>query len=620
MSKKNYDDLARQIMEKVGGVENIISLTHCVTRLRFKLRDNSKADKESLKNLNGVLSIIEGNGQFQVVVGPMVEGIYETINKLFPLGSNSDKEEVKEKQTGNRITRMFNSMAAIAQPMVIALAGAGMIKALLIILTNTLGIMSNESSTYKILASASNSVFYFMPLFLAYTSAVYFKCNPFISLAIVSALLEPNFTGLIKNNGDIASFFGIPVVLMKYQGTFIAPILSIYVYSKLELVLKKYIHKNIEIFALSLVALLVMVPLTVIVIGPIGVQLADSLGIVMNYLSDKSGLLSGLVIGAGWTFLVMIGIHWGVVPIMIGNLSTYGYDIVRPMIAAATFAGAGVALGVALRSKNKETKAFALSTTVPALLGGITEPIVYGILMKYKKQFLPLIIAGGVGGAFMGAMKTKAIAYVFPALTTLPAFAGPTFIYYIIGIAISFFLGAILAYIVGTEEKKTENLDKSINKSTNNQEIILNSCINGEIVPLEKVNDEAFSSKLLGDGIGIYPREGILYAPYDGVAEAVFPTGHAIILETINGKNILMHIGINTVELDGKYFKPLIKQGDKVVKGQKLVEFDIKEIEKAGYDPTTIMLVTEMKDNEVVSTEFTGEIFKDNKLLTLRSV
>lgn len=620
MSKKNYENLSRQIIENVGGLENIINLTHCVTRLRFKLKDDSKANKESLKNLSEVLSIIEGNGQFQVVVGPMVEDLYNTILKLFPIGNTKIAESSPEKQTGNIITRMFNAMAAIAQPMVIALAGAGMIKALLIILSNSLGILSNDSSTYKILASASNSVFYFMPLFLAYTSAVYFKCNPFVSLAIVSALLEPNFTGLIKNNGDMANFFGLPVVLMKYQGTFIAPILSVYVYSKLELILKKYIPKNIEIFALSFVALIIMVPLTVMVLGPIGVYLADYLGIAMNFLSDKNGLLSGLIIGAGWTFLVMIGVHWGVVPIMLGNLSNYGYDIVRPMIAAATFAAAGVALGVALKTKNRETKAFAFSTTVPALLGGITEPIVYGILVRYKKPFIALIVAGGIGGAFMGAMKTKAIAYVFPALTTLPAFAGPTFIYYIIGISISFFLGAILAYIIGIEEKKTENLDIKSKGISKTEEMILNSCINGSIVPLENVEDKAFSSRTIGDGVGIYPKEGVLYAPYDGIAEVVFPTGHAIILETKNGKNILMHIGINTVELEGNFFRPLIKQGDSVVKGQKLVEFNIKEIEKAGYNPTTIMLITELNEKEKVSVEITKEILKDNRLLTLRSV
>jgi len=242
------------------------------------------------------------------------------------------------------------------------------------------------------------------------------------------------------------------VVLMKYSGTLVPAIIAVLVYSKLEKLLKKFIPKSIELFALSFAALIIMVPLSVIVIGPVGVYLANAMGSFVNFMSAQNGLLTGLIIGGGWTLLVMIGIHWGVAPIMINNISTYGYDFIRPMVAAATFASAGAAFGVFMKAKRKETKAFALSTVVPALLGGVTEPIVYGISLKYKKPFIAQIIGGALAGAFMGAMHTKAFVYVFPALTTLPAFFGDTFVYYIIGIALAFTITAILTWILGIDE------------------------------------------------------------------------------------------------------------------------------------------------------------------------
>ena len=276
MAKKNYDSLAKEVVEKVGGVENINSLFHCVTRLRFKLKDSSKADREAINDIQGVLSVVEGNGQFQVVIGNHVTDVFDTVLKLFPeiKSEAMNTNDVEEKPSGNILTRMFNTMSSIFNPIIIALAGAGMIKALLVILT-TYGFMDNTGSTYKILSAAGNSVFYFLPLFLAFSTAKTFKVNQFIAVAIVGALMEPNFAGLMKATGDVVDFFGIPVVLMGYSGTVIPAILTIWVYSYVEKFLKKFIPKSIEIFTLSAVALLVMVPLAVMVIGPIGVTLGN---------------------------------------------------------------------------------------------------------------------------------------------------------------------------------------------------------------------------------------------------------------------------------------------------------------------------------------------------------
>lgn len=594
---KDYGKLSQEIIDGVGGEQNIISLYHCVTRLRFKLKDETiaKINKEKIQKLPGVLSIVESNGQFQVVIGNEVADVYQYIMDKYKiksaLGSDSDNPnegEAEEKKSGNLLIRFFNVISSIFNPIIIALAGAGMTKALLVLLSQY-HILDADGSTYKILSAAGNSVFYFLPLFLAISAARVFKVNQFVSLAIVASLLEPNFVGLVTENGTTVDFLGIPTVLMTYSGTVIPAIVAIYVYSHLEKILKRFIPKSIQIFALSMVALLIMVPLTAMVIGPIGVGLGNGLGSMMNLISSKSGLLAGLIIGAGWTFLVMLGIHWGIVPIMINNLATYGFDTLRPMIAAATFASAGVALGVYLRSRNKGTKSLALTSLVPALLGGITEPIVYGLSVRYKRPLIAQAIAGGIMGAFMGAMQTKAIVYVFPALTTLPAFLGDTFIYYVIGIAGAFILSAVLTYFIGIKE---EEQDSTINKKAAEGKMELP--VIGHAISLDDVNDEVFSSRAMGDGIAIVPTKGILYSPFDGKVEFAFPTGHAFGLKSNTGVEMLLHIGINTVELNGKGFNAKVKVGDSVEKGQILGEFDLEAIKNAGYDPTTMMIFTNL--------------------------
>lgn len=594
--KKDLGSLAKQVIEQVGGEENIVSLYHCITRLRFKLKDESivKQNTERIKKISGVLSVVEANNQYQVVIGNDVADVFQYIMSNYNIKSalgNDDSEQLADKdKSGNILLRFFNTLSSIFNPIIMPLAGAGMIKALLVVLT-TYNVMSNESSTYSILSAAGNSVFYFLPLFLAYSAARVFRANPFISVAIVAALLEPNFTALIDGNGTQVDFLGIPAILMTYSGTVIPGIIAVFVYSKFEILLKKFIPKSLEIFLLPMVALLVMVPLTVLIIGPIGVTLGDGVGNAMNFMSEQSGILAGLIIGAGWTFLVMFGIHWGVVPIMINNLAVYGYDIIRPMVAAATFASAGVALGVFLRSRNKQTKSLALSSIGPVLLGGITEPIVYGLAVRFKRPLIASTIAGGIAGAFMGAMKTKAIVYVFPALTTLPAFFGDTFVYYIIGITLAFALAAILTYILGFKEGIESG---ELEDATEDYTVV--SPVDGDIIPLESVKDPAFAGKAMGDGIAIQPTNGVIKAPFSGTVEVVFPTKHAIGLKSASGIEVLIHIGIDTVELNGKFFNLSVAQGDTIIAGQVIGDFNIGAIEEKGFATTTMVVVTNMSD------------------------
>ncbi len=584
--KKDYTKLADDIVSYVGGQENVISLYHCITRLRFKLKDTSiaKVNKDKIEKLTGVLSVVEANGQFQVVIGSDVSDVFQTILANYHIKNaldNTEDDDVESNKTGNIVIRFFNTLSAIFNPIIIALAGAGMLKALLVVFT-TYHLLSNQDSTYKILAAAGNRVFYFLPLFLAISAARIFKANMFISLAIVASLLEPNFVSMVVKNGTTVDFFGIPTVLMGYSGTVIPAIIAIYVYAHLEKLLKKFIPKSMEIFALSLVALIIMVPLTVLVIGPIGVMLGDGLGNAMNFISGESGLLAGLLIGGGWTFLVMMGIHWGVVPIMVNNLALHGYDTLRPMIAAATFASAGVALGVFLKSRNKETKGLALSSLLPALLGGITEPIVYGLSVKYKKPLIAQVIVGGLVGAFMGALQVKAIVYVFPALTTLPAFFGPTFIYYGIGITVAFFGTALLTYLLGlgeTDETTSDSLSVALP-------------LRGDVIPLSDVNDPVFSTLAMGNGFAIYPERGDILAPITGEIITVFPTGHAFGIRSALGTELLVHIGLNTVDLSKGTFNISVKKGDQVKKGQQIGTANLAEIKEKNYDPTTMVIFT----------------------------
>src|SRR5574341_2388536 len=584
--KKDYTKLADDIVSYVGGQENVISLYHCITRLRFKLKDTSiaKVNKDKIEKLTGVLSVVEANGQFQVVIGSDVSDVFQTILANYHIKNaldNTEDDDVESNKTGNIVIRFFNTLSAIFNPIIIALAGAGMLKALLVVFT-TYHLLSNQDSTYKILAAAGNSVFYFLTLFLAISASRIFKANMFISLAIVASLLEPNFVSMVVKNGTTVDFFGIPTVLMGYSGTVIPAIIAIYVYAHLEKLLKKFIPKSMEIFALSLVALIIMVPLTVLVIGPIGVMLGDGLGNAMNFISGESGLLAGLLIGGGWTFLVMMGIHWGVVPIMVNNLALHGYDTLRPMIAAATFASAGVALGVFLKSRNKETKGLALSSLLPALLGGITEPIVFGLSVKYKKPLIAQVIVGGLVGAFMGALQVKAIVYVFPALTTLPAFFGPTFIYYGIGITVAFFGTALLTYLLGlgeTDETTSDSLSVALP-------------LRGDVIPLSDVNDPVFSTLAMGNGFAIYPERGDILAPITGEIITVFPTGHAFGIRSALGTQLLVHIGLNTVDLSKGTFNISVKKGDQVKKGQQIGTANLAEIKEKNYDPTTMVIFT----------------------------
>lgn len=607
-----YNRFAKEIVKLVGGDQNISSLVHCATRLRFKLKDHAKADKSALQSLNGVLGVVESGGQFQVVVGGHVADVYKEITKMTNVGAAADSSDEPKGSIGSRI---FEVISRSFSPLLGALAGAGMLKALLTILTMT-GLLSTESGTYFILSAAGNAVFYFLPVFLGITLAIKLGANPYVGGTIGAALLEPNFTGLLAA-GKSTDFIGIPVILMNYSSSVFPVFIAVCIYAVLEKFLKKTIHKDLQMFLVPMLSLAIIVPLTVIAFGPFGVYAGNAIGAAIDFLSTKSGIFTGAVVGAGWTFLTLFGLHWGLVPIILDQLA-HGGSTLGAMLAAAPLAQAGLAFGVFLRTKDKSLKTLSGSTLVPGLLSGVTEPILYGLMMRYKRTISYVIISAAVGGAIIGMFGVKAVVYAFPSVLSIPAFA-PMGIY-IIGIGIAFACAALMALLLGFEDKK-QNKVEADNKVEAGQPLMKKEAIvsplTGAIKALNEVDDQVFASEAMGKGIAIEPTVGKVFAPVNGVVSILFPTGHATGITSEEGAEILIHVGIDTVQLEGKYFSPKVQQGDRVKKGDLLVEFDIEKIKEAGYQVTTPVIITNTNQYMDIVKTHQEKVKANEGLLTL---
>ena len=452
----DFKKTAQGILDNVGGSENISNMTHCATRLRLNLKDPSKANDEAVKAVDSVVNVVKKAGQYQILIGTEVPHVYDEFEILVKGSGNISLDE----GTSNNesvISKIFSSISAIFAPLLPALAGSGILRGLLILAVQ-LGLISEGGGTYTILSSASMAVFYFLPVLLAFTSAKRFGASPYISALIGAALLHPDFLALMGTigNGATTSFLGIPAVLMNYNSTVVPIILSIWAFSFLYKWLDKHIPETLKLVIVPLVSLAVMVPLTVIVIGPIGVYSGEAIANLVNWLIERSGMLTGIVIGGGWSVLVSFGVHWAINPIMINNISQNGFDYICPLTFACNFAVIGTAIGVYLKARNNKLKNFALTGVVTIALSAIIEPTLFGMLVKNKKLFLAQIISGAIGGAYLGLMKVVTNAFVFGSVTTFPAFIvdNANIINGIIGLAISVVIGAILGYIFTNKEDK----------------------------------------------------------------------------------------------------------------------------------------------------------------------
>lgn len=453
----NFQLAAKEILEHVGGKDNLVNMTHCATRLRLTLKDSSKANNESIKEIDGVVGIVNKAGQYQLLIGTEVPKLYDEFEALVTGGDGSVHLNTSDENSGTIISSIFSAISAIFAPLLPALAGSGILRGLLILAVQT-GILSENSGTYSILNVASMSVFYFLPILLAFTSARRFGASPYLSALIGAALLNPEFIALMGNtgNGAMTSFLKIPVVLMNYNSTVVPIILSIWAFSYLYKFLDRTVPETLKLVVIPLISLSVMIPLTVIVIGPLGVYSGEAVAQVVNWLIERSSILTGVLIGGGWSVLVSLGIHWAVNPIMINNVSTYGFDYIVPFTFACNFAVIGTTIGVYLKARNKKLRSFAATGLVTIALSAIIEPVLFGLLVKNKKLFLAQIIGGAVGGAYLGLTKVVTNAFVFGSVTTFPAFVtdkSSNFIQAMIGLGISLVLSAILAYMFTDREE-----------------------------------------------------------------------------------------------------------------------------------------------------------------------
>ena len=622
-----YNELAKEIVKNIGGKENVISLTHCITRLRFKLKDESIAKDDVLKNMSGIVTVMKSGGQYQVVIGNHVPEVYADVCELIDIDNLSSNEEPKK--SGRLLDRGIDIVSGIFQPILGIMAACGMVKGLNALFI-ALGLYSDTSGGALIINAIGDGLFTFLPLFLGYTSAKKFGLKPMIGLVIGAIMCYPGIqSGAISSMGDAMytlftgtmfespvyiSFFGIPVISIDYTGTVIPVILSVYFASKCEKVFNKFVPDLVKFFFVPMLTLLVALPITFIVIGPIATFGSTIISEFVFAVRDFSPLIAGAIVGFTWQILVIFGMHWGFIPVYINNIMTNGYDNVMMPFFACTFATSAVVLAIFFKTKDKKIKEMALPNFISGVFG-VTEPAIYGILLPLKKPFIISCITGGIGGAFYGFFNLRKFMVGGMGIFELPAMIEPdgamgNLIVALLGIVISMVVGFVLTMIFYKDKEKVEEVMEIVEENNNEvksnslKKVVISSPIKGETIKLEDIEDAAFATGVLGQGLAIKPTEGKVVAPVSGEVTTLFPSLHAIGITSDEGVEILIHVGLDTVQLEGKGFKAHVKQGDKIVKGQELVTFDIDFIQESGYSIVTPVVVTNYNDYfEIAATE-----------------
>ena len=574
------------------------------------MKDGSKFQKEKLEKLSYVLKVLVSGGQYQVVIGPNVDAYYDAIFAVAKIegGNNTTLQSTEKVKLSDKILKVISGAFS---PLIPLMAGSGMIKALLTLFT-TIGVMSDSSSTYLILSAAGNACFYFMPVFLGITISKQLKANAFVGGAIGAALLEPNFTGLLSAEGAV-NFLGIPVTPIDYQATIFPIFIAILVYAYLDKSLRKVTPQSLQYFLVPMVCLMIMVPFTVILFGPVGTTIGNYVSSFVMWLFSISGTLAGIVLGAAYPFLTMLGLHWGFTPITLQNLDQFGGDIIEGVCVCAVWAQMGIALGSYLKAqKNSKLKSIAGPTFITGFFAGVTEPILYSIVMEYKRLMVVVAISGACGGAIAGTLGVTMDAYVFHNIFSAAVMSYSPIWAYAIAVLTSLAVATILTYtwgLSGLDEEKAQDLQametesKSL-KPSDVKMISVVSPLDGDVIELKEVDDEVFASGVTGKGVAIVPTNNVVVSPVEGTVSVLFPSKHAVGITTKDGVELLVHIGLNTVMLNGEGFTAFVKQGDKVVCGQKLLEFDKKFILSKGYSLQSPVLVTNADQfNDIVMNE-----------------
>ncbi|AYV72380.1 MULTISPECIES: beta-glucoside-specific PTS transporter subunit IIABC [Niallia] len=617
-----YEQLAKDIIANVGGKENVSSVVHCITRLRFKLKDESKANTEVLKNMDDVVTVMKSGGQYQVVIGNHVPDVYKAVVSV---GGFQNQQPVEEEEgpKGSLFNRFIDMISSIFTPVLGILAASGMIKGFNALFLST-KLLTESSGTYQILNATGDALFYFLPIFLGYTAIKKFGGTPFIGMAIGAALVYPTlstlttgdplytlFGGTLFESPVHVTFLGIPVILMSYSSSVIPIILSTFFASKVEKWLRSVIPDVVKTFIVPLFTLVIVVPVTFLVIGPIATWASTLIGQGSLYLYNLSPVIAGLLLGGFWQVIVIFGLHWGLVPISINNVATLGYDTILSPVFAASFAQIGAVLAILIKTKNQKLKTLSYPAFISGIFG-VTEPAIYGITLPLKKPFIISCIAASIGGAIAGLTDIKGYIVGGLGIFGLPSYITPEGINMNLwGAVISITVGFIVAFLltlffggINKGQNSTGNTTASnqVAATKVEKEEVL-SPLKGEVKPLSEVKDEAFASGALGHGIAIEPSEGKLYAPADGTVSALFPTKHAIGITTDTGADILIHIGMDTVQLEGKHFIVHTTQGELVKKGQLLIEFDMDEIANSGKLLTTPIVITNYREFHLEMTD-----------------
>lgn len=588
---------SKLILKAVSGESNVKTIVHCSTRLRINVYDLKKVDIDQLKSLNGVIGVNVQGTQVQVIIGADVDKVYKEITSIANFSSNNINK-TRENEKGNVISTIIDMIAGAFTPILPAITGAGMTKAILAILVAGHWI-NTDNQTYLLLNLFSDGVFYFLPIMLAYTFASKLKCNVGIAMSIAAIMLHPNFSALVAANKP-AFFLGLPIRLVGYSGSVIPILLSVLAMKYIEQFADKVSPKLMKSFLKPLITLLITAPIALIVLGPLGSYLSDYLVIFVEFLSGRLGWLLLAILGAFMPVITMTGLHYSLMPIIIDNLSKKGFEgIFVPAVLAANVAQGSAAIAVALKTKDKHLKQIGFSSSLSAYCG-ITEPAMYGINLKLKKPFIAAMIGGGCGGLYAGIMGVKIFSFGAVGLIGLPLFISSDFPTNIVHTIITCLISIVVTFIATwilykPEEIKEENETANENHESTNSiklehSVHICSPMNGSTLNLNQMNDDTFN--YMGKGIAIKPDDGKVFSPISGVVKFVFQTKHAIGIIDDNGVELLIHVGINTVNLHGKYFTIFVKEGDKVAVGDKLVEFNKESIEKEGYDVTTAIIVT----------------------------
>lgn len=619
MAKADYTQLAKEVVAAVGGKENIVNVTNCMTRLRFVLKDDSIPDKDKVAGIKGVKGVMNQGGQYQVIIGTHVSEVVKDVRREAQISGEGsiNKEDMKLIKKDSLWNRFFKTISGCIMPMLGPMIAGGIIKGILVILV-TAGILTKTDGTYLVLYAAGDAILYFMPVIVGFTCGKVFDCNPYVTAVIGAAFLYPDLVSAVSAEGGI-TFLKIPVAAASYTNTFLPIVLASFVASKLEKLAKKFIPSMLQLMLVPTFVLAVTVPLSWIVIGPVMNTVSSWLSKGVFGIFGMSPLIGGALLGAFWQLVVLLGLHAAFIPILMNNLFSQGYDPVNAVLGLTVWALAGVTLGYALKNKDPEKRGIGFGSLASALCG-VTEPAIYSIALPNFKLFVCAWIGGGISGGILGVLGGKMYTMAGDGLFRIPAMINPegldiSFYGFIICALTSFAVSAVLAFIMadsGVEEAEqvAEQMDTDMNNHvleenkmiSDNKETIICAPVSGKVICREDIPDETFASGIMGEGVGIKPEEEIIVAPFDGEITSVVDTGHAVGLTSSDGVELLIHVGVDTVKMQGDGFQVFVTEGQKVKTGEKLLKFDRDKIRKAGYSDTTAVLVTNSDDYSSVKT------------------